>query len=116
MARFRLLDRNDKAPLLYRLMFSLDHFFELLNSEKVKLVSAISKNLPQQQIEGIIASVRKHMETPQAEIEALRTAEQLQKAREQQEYEEWLFRAANGETSESRGIAELAMLEAAKNN
>ena len=112
MNRFKLLNLNDQAPLIYRLMFSLDHFSELLYRDKMNFISAIRQSFSQQQMEGFIASVRKYMEMPQAEIEALKKAEQLHQEQERKDYEKWLTQALNEDTEEQKGIAELAMLAA----
>ena len=114
MNRFRLLDMNDQAPLIHRLMSALDNFSELLYSEKVKFITILRETLPEHQLDAFIALVRKHMTTPKAEIEALRTAERLRNEYGQREYEEWYLRQLDENTAESKGIAELTMLAASE--
>lgn len=109
MRRFQLLDDNDKAPVIFRLLFSLKHFHELLESDQQKFVMTLFNTLSSQQIEEYISVVRQHMAKSQKEIELSKQLDDARKQREFQEYARWYENAISSENEEQKAISDLSM-------
>lgn len=116
MNRFRLFDNSSHAPVIYRLLFALEHFNDMLYSDKINFVKMLKNDIADAKIEKFLSDVRRSMTMPKDEIELLKAQEKLQRTREQREYMEWYnsIIVDNVETEEQKNISELSILAAAE--
>ena len=116
MNRFRLFDDTNHAPVIYRLLFALEHFNDMLYSDKINFVNMVKNDIAEVNIEKFLSSVRQFMTMPRDEVELLKAQEKLHRSREQQEYMEWYNNIIfdNTETEEQKNISELSMLAEAE--
>ena len=101
---------NDKSPVIFRLLFSLNHFHELLESDRQKFVMTLFNSLSSAQIEEYISVVRQHMAKSEKEIELSKQLDDARKQREFQEYAMWYENAVASENEEQKAIADLSMV------
>ena len=116
MNRFRLFDDTNHAPVIYRLLFALEHFNDMLYSDKINFVNMLKNDVAEVKIEKFLSVVRQFMTMPKDEIDLLKTQEKLQQNRVHQEYMKWYNSIIfdNIETEEQKNISELSMHAAAE--